>query len=157
MLEQLALIFKLNNSLIARSLDGLSDEEVWAQPTGSGNPIAWLVGHLTETRAAMLAEMGVPFDYGWTRAFKRGSALQDRTGYPTREAIEAAWKATHAAMRDAFATVAPERLAAAASRSPVPGVENVADLIAFCGFHEAYHVGQIGFIRKQLGHSSIAG
>lgn len=157
MLEPLALIFKLNNSLIARSLDGLSDEEVWAQPSGSGNPIAWLLGHLTETRAGMLAEMGVPFDYGWSRVFQRGSALQDRTGYPTREAIETAWQATHSAMRDAFATVAPERLAAPPSRRPVPGVEKLADLIAFCGFHESYHVGQIGFIRKQLGHSSIAG
>jgi uncharacterized damage-inducible protein DinB len=53
--------------------------------------------------------------------------------------------------------VAPERLAGPVTRRPVPGVENLTDLIAFCGFHEAYHVGQIGFIRKQLGHSSIAG
>ena len=60
-------------------------------------------------------------------------------------------------MRDAFASVAPERLAGPVTRRPVPGVENLTDLIAFCGFHEAYHVGQIGFIRKQLGHSSIAG
>jgi uncharacterized damage-inducible protein DinB len=157
MLEPLALIFKLNNNLIARSLDGLSDEEVWTQPSGSGNPIAWLVGHLTETRAGMLSEMGMPFNYGWTRVFQRGSALQDRSGYPTREAIETAWTATHAAMRDAFASVAPERLAGPVTRLPVPGVETLTDLIAFCGFHEAYHVGQIGFIRKQLGHSSIAG
>jgi uncharacterized damage-inducible protein DinB len=157
MLEPLALIFKLNNSLITRSLDGLSDEEVWAQPSGSGNPIAWLLGHLTETRAGMLGEMGVPFEYGWSRTFQRGSALQARAGYPARDTIEAAWKATHAAMRDAFATVPAERLAAPASRRPVPGVETVTDLIAFCGFHESYHVGQIGFIRKQLGHSSVAG
>jgi uncharacterized damage-inducible protein DinB len=157
MVEPLALIFKLNNTLVARSLDGLSDEDVWRQPTGSGNPIAWLVGHLTETRAGMLAEMGAPFDYGWSRAFQRGSALQERAGYPTRAAIETAWKATHAAMRDAFARVTVERLAAPVSRRPVPAVETLEDLIAFCGFHESYHVGQVGFIRKQLGHSSIAG
>jgi uncharacterized damage-inducible protein DinB len=157
MLEPLALIFKLNNNLIARSLEGLSDEEAWAQPTGSGNPIAWLLGHLTEARAGMLTEMGMPFTYGWTRVFQRGSALQDRSGYPTRAAIETAWTATHAAMRDAFASVAAERLAGPVTRRPVPGVENLTDLIAFCGFHESYHVGQIGFIRKQLGHSSIAG
>jgi uncharacterized damage-inducible protein DinB len=157
MLEPLALIFKLNNNLIARSLDGLSDQEVWAQPSGSGNPIAWLLGHLTETRAGMLGEIGVPFDYGWSRTFQRGSGLQDPAGYPARDVIEAAWKATHAAMRDAFATVSADRLQAPVIRRPVPGVEHLVDLIAFCGFHESYHVGQIGFIRKQLGHSSIAG
>jgi uncharacterized damage-inducible protein DinB len=105
----------------------------------------------------MLSEMGVTFDCGWSRAFQRGSALQNQTGYPARAAIETAWKATHVAMRDAFDHVGEDRLAAPVSRRPVPGVENLVDLIAFCGFHESYHVGQIGFIRKQLGHSGIAG
>src|SRR5262245_43596924 len=157
MLQPLALIFKLNNNLIARSLEGLSDEDVWRQPSGSGNPIGWILGHLTETRAGMLTEMGTAFDCGWSRAFQRGSMLQDRSGYPARAAIEAAWKATHGAMRDAFANVAADQLTRPVSRRPVPGVETLADLIAFCGFHESYHVGQVGFIRKQLGHTSIAG
>jgi len=157
MIEPLALIFKLNNTLVGRSLEGLTDEDIWRQPSGSGNPIGWIVGHLTEARSGMLSEMGVTFDIGWTRVFQRGSALEDRTGYPARDVIEAAWKATHAAMRDAFATVSADRLASPVTRRPVPGVEKLVDLIAFCGFHESYHVGQIGFIRKQLGHSSIAG
>src|SRR3954453_19609536 len=157
MVEPLALIFKLNNALVARSLDGMSDEDLWRQLTGSGNPIAWLLGHLTETRAGLLGEMGAPIDYGWSRTFQRGSAFQDRAGYPTGAAIETAWKATHSGMRDAFENVTGAQLPAPVTRRPVPGVEKLEDLIAFCGFHESYHVGQIGFIRKQLGHSSIAG
>ena len=157
MIEPLALIFKLNNNLVARALDSLSDEDIWRQPSGSGNPLGWIVGHLTETRAGLLSEMGVTFDCGWSRTFQRGSALQDRAGYPARAAIETAWQSTHPAMRHAFAHVGADRLAAPVSRRPVPGVERLIDLIAFCGFHESYHVGQIGFIRKQLGHSSIAG
>jgi hypothetical protein len=156
MVQQLALIFKLNNNLIARSLDGLSDEDVWRQ-VGSGNPIAWIVAHLAETRAGLLTEMGSPFDCGWSRMFQRGSMLQDRAGYPSRQDIERAWKGTHAAMREAFMALSAKRLEAATSRRPVPGVESLGDFIAFCGFHEAYHVGQIGFIRKQLGFASIAG
>lgn len=157
MLQPLALIFKLNNNLIARSLDGLSDEDMWCQLSGSGNPVAWLLGHVTEMRAGLLSEMGAPFDCGWSRTFQRGSALVNRDRYPARDVIQAGWNATHAAMRDAFAGVTPDRLMAPVTRRPVPGVETLADLIAFCGFHESYHVGQIGFIRKQLGHSSIAG
>src|SRR5215216_6644712 len=118
MLGPLALIFKLNNNLVARSLEGLSDQDVWRKLGGSGNPIAWLLGHLTETRASMLAEIGAPFHLGWSRTFQRGSAVQEATGYPTREAIEVAWKGTHAAMRDAFASVTAEQLAAPASRRP---------------------------------------
>ena len=49
MIEPVALIFKLNNSLIARALEGLSEDDVWWQPAAldgrdSGNTIAWLVG-----------------------------------------------------------------------------------------------------------------
>jgi uncharacterized damage-inducible protein DinB len=157
MIEPIALIFKLNNGLIARSLDGLSDEDVWRQPSGSGNPIAWLLGHLTETRGHLLAEIGTRFDPGWGGIFARGSALGAVSDYPTRTAIEAAWKATHAQMREAFATIADERLAAPPSRHAFPGVNTVADELAGFAFHESYHVGQIGYIRKQLGHSSIAG
>lgn len=157
MIEPLALIFKLNNTLIARSLDGLSDEDVWRQPAGSGNPIGWLVGHLTETRGHLLAEIGERFDPGWGGLFPRGSARREPADYPPRAAIEAAWKATHEQMREAFAALAQERLVGPPSRHVFPGVKTLADEIAGFAFHESYHVGQIGYIRKQLGHSSIAG
>ena len=48
-------------------------------------------------------------------------------------------------------------LAAPATGRPLPGANTVIEKLAFIAFHESYHVGQIGFIRKQLGHSSIAG
>ncbi len=59
-------------------------------------------------------------------------------------------------MRAAFATLTAERLAAPAPVS-FAGAKTIADLLAFFAFHEAYHLGQVGFIRKQLGHSSLAG
>ena len=157
MIEPIALIFKLNNGLIRRSLDGLSDEDVWRQPSGSGNPIGWLLGHLTETRGHLLAELGASFDPGWGGLFGRGSMLRPLADYPSRATIEVAWQATQGRMRDAFATLDAERLAGPPSRHAFPGVTTLADEIAGFAFHETYHVGQIGFIRKQLGHSSIAG
>jgi uncharacterized damage-inducible protein DinB len=59
-------------------------------------------------------------------------------------------------MGDAFAALTDERLAAT---SPVSfaGAQTLAELLAFFAFHEAYHLGQVGYIRKQLGHSSLAG
>jgi hypothetical protein len=29
--------------------------------------------------------------------------------------------------------------------------------VAFLAFHEAYHMGQLGYVRKWLGHSALAG
>ena len=53
-----------------------------------------------------------------------------------------------------FWTIAPSIAAAPVSFA---GAKTLADLLAFFAFHEAYHLGQVGFIRKQLGHSSLAG
>ena len=75
--------------MVTRGLEGLSDDEAWYQMEGKGNPIAWIVGHLTETRAQMLGLLGTPWDAGWSTAFPRGGERHDRAAYPSRSAIEA--------------------------------------------------------------------
>ncbi|MFN7914900.1 MAG: DinB family protein [Vicinamibacterales bacterium] len=154
--QPIALLFKINNSMVTRGLEGLSDEDAWYQMEGKANPIAWMLGHLTETRAQLLGMLGTSWDPGWGGRFKRGSERMDRSAYPTVAEIGAKFAETHAAMQAAFAVLTAERLA---SPSPVSfaGAQTVADLLAFFAFHEAYHLGQVGFIRKNLGHSSLAG
>src|SRR5690349_4546799 len=144
MLEQVALIYKLNNGLVSRALDGLAEDEVWQSPPGGGNPLAWVLGHVTEYRYLLLGLMGHPLPLEWgERVFARGSARRERGAYPDRRAIEGCWKATHTAMRDAFASVTADQLSAPA-RMELPGVKTIADQIAFGAFHESYHVGQMG-------------
>ena len=154
--EPLALLFKINNSLVHRGFEGLTDDEAWQQIDGKGNPIAWIIGHVTETRGQMLGLIGAPWDAGWGGKFKRGGELYDRFAYPTRGEIEEKFTETHGRMRAAFATLSAESLAAPSPAS-LAGAKTVADLLAFFAFHEAYHLGQVGFIRKQFGHTSHAG
>ena len=80
----------------------------------------------------------------------------DRFAYPTRGEIETRFGETHESMRAAFKTLTADALAAAAPVS-FAGARTLADLLAFFAFHEAYHMGQVGYIRKQLGHSSLVG
>lgn len=154
--QPIALLFAINNSMMTRGLDGLSDDEGWHQMEGKANPIAWVAGHLTETRAQMLGLLGAPWDPGWGGKFKRGSERVDRSAYPGLADIGAKFAETQPALQAALAGLTDERLA---SPSPVSfaGAKTIADLLAFFAFHEAYHLGQIGFIRKNLGHSSLAG
>ena len=154
--EPIALLFKINNSLVHKALEGLSDDHAWEQLQGRGNPIAWMIGHITETRSQMLGLLGAPWDAGWGGRFKRGAELFERSTYPMRGEIEARFTETHECMRAAFASLTADRLAAAAPVS-FAGARTLADLLAFFAFHEAYHLGQVGYIRKQLGHSSLVG
>ncbi|OFW18159.1 MAG: hypothetical protein A3H97_00850 [Acidobacteria bacterium RIFCSPLOWO2_02_FULL_65_29] len=155
-IEPIALIFKLNNDMVARSLAGLNDEECWRQPEGGGNPLLWLVGHATISRAHLLARLGHTYDHGLGALFDRGARRSAPSAYPSRAAIEAAWQDTRGRMRDAFATLTDERLLAAPSGRPLPGATNIAGTIAFLAFHESYHVGQMGYLRRMLGHPGVA-
>jgi uncharacterized damage-inducible protein DinB len=157
MLEPISLIFQVNHGVVSRTLEGLSDEEVWQSPPGGGNPIGWILGHVAGYRTVMLRLLGSPLPPQWEpRLFARGAVRGDRASYPTRAAIESAWQATHAAMREAFAAATAAQLSAPAP-TELPGVRTVADQLAFGAFHESYHVGQMGYVRRQLGHSAVVG
>lgn len=155
-LAPVAQIFKINNNMVERTLEGLSEQELWQRPAG-GNPIAWLLGHVTETRGSLLTQIGAPWKPAWGKQFSRGSACSDAGAYATLADITTAWEETRKLMRDAFGSLTDERLQQPPNGPSFPGVTNVADLIAFLAFHEAYHIGQMAYVRKALGHSGVAG
>ena len=157
-IETISLIFKINNNLVAAAMQGLSDHDLWQRPQGTGNPVGWILGHLTSTRAQLLSRLGAPFDTGWGKIFARGSDVKSALDYPSRQDIEARWKDTHHRMRDAFAAATPQLLAEKAGRD-LPGLTDptVAQMLAFLAFHESYHVGQLGYVKRLLGHAGVAG
>src|SRR5580765_5296959 len=67
--DAVSLIFKINNNLVEAALKGLSDHDMWQRPQGTGNPIGWILGHVTSTRTQLLARLGAPFDTGWGKVF----------------------------------------------------------------------------------------
>jgi hypothetical protein len=44
------------------------------------------------------------------------------------------------------------------AQGPVPpAVQTVGDQIAFIALHDAYHVGQLAYVRKALGYPAVVG
>ena len=143
--------------MVVRSFDGVSSGDCWRRPESGGNPLGWLLGHMVVSRAQLLRALGRPYDHRLGHQFDRGSMLVDPSQSPAREILEAAWTETRPLMRDAFAALSDEAVMAAAPGRPRPGVQTVADLIAFSAFHESYHVGQMGYLRRLLGLPGVAG
>src|SRR5215467_4876678 len=79
----IAMIFEINDGLLSRAFEGLTDEELWCSPTDNNNPMLWLLGHVTQTRSAILRILGEPFQISWGDLFGRGAQLQERERYPT--------------------------------------------------------------------------
>src|SRR4051812_14211642 len=121
-----AQIFKINNNMVDRTLDGLSDQELWQRSAG-GNPIAWILGHITETRGALLTQIGTPWKPEWEKQFSRGSMVGEPSAYPSPAAIVDAWKQTRKLMRDAFAGLTDAHLLQPPPGPTIAGAETVSD------------------------------
>jgi uncharacterized damage-inducible protein DinB len=158
MLQDLALIFKLNNGVVRTALDGLPADDFWRRPDAGGNPLGWMLGHITGSRYNLLNRLGDPAKTAWGNIFARGMPLAEVQAYPPREALLAAWQETHPRMRDAFRSVSAETLAEKLGRRIGPLEDpTVGETVTFLAFHEAYHAGQMGYVRRLLGHSGVAG
>jgi hypothetical protein len=156
-LAPVSLIFKLNTGLMRSTLDGVAPEELWKRPTPLTNPLLWIFGHIVQTRATMLGLLGDPFDTGWADLFARGAALHDTSRYPSRSDIDEIHRRIVDLLKVKFDALTDADLAAPARDQQLPGAKTVGDQLGFLAFHESYHVGQLAYVRKALGHSAIAG
>jgi len=98
-----------------------------------------------------------PFDTAWTDLFTRGSALHEASRYPSRDEIDRAHRQIVDRLRARFDMLTEADLASPARGRQLPGARTVGDQLAFLAFHESYHIGQLAYVRKALGHSAIAG
>ena len=153
----IAYIFEANDGLIRQTLSDLPAEALWQQPGGQGNSIMWIVGHITQTRAGLLSLLGDRASTGWGELFRRGAQRQDASAYPEPQAIKAAGIDFSTRLRAKLATITEDELAAPVTGVKLPNVNTVVDALAFFAFHEAYHVGQLGYVKKALGYGAIAG
>ena len=150
----IAMIFATNDDLALRALDGLTHLQLCEAPTTRNNPMLWVAGHLVQTRAQLLALLGEAFDTGWGTLFNRGATIGDANGYPSRD--ERVMRDVSQRLQARLAALDDEQLAQPPSMD-APGARTVADQLAGFAFHDSYHVGQMGYIRKALGYPALAG
>jgi uncharacterized damage-inducible protein DinB len=153
----LGVIFTVNNGFIDRSIEGLTEDELWHRPSEHTNPMYWLLGHIVHTRGALLRILGEDYRTGWGDKFQRGASLRGRGDYPSLAEIERVRAETTARLAAKLATMGEAELAREATGHQLPASKTVGDQIAFLGLHEAYHVGQLAYVRKMLGHRGIVG
>lgn len=151
----IAVIFRVNDDLIAKALDGLNAAELGQRLTDKNNPMLWVAGHVAETRALALRILGEQIHTPWGELFGRGAALQKAGRYPSIEEIKHFMLEINHKLYARLEALDDEQLAEPA-KGTEPG-QTLADQIAVFAMHDSYHVGQMAFVRKGLGYSQIVG
>lgn len=144
-------------------LDQTPTTEWFRQPPGGVSHIAWQVGHLAmaEYRLALERIRGPqPQDAGlisddFLRLFARESTPDsDPAKYPSRDEIRAVFDRVHEqALRELRGL--DERELDQPVLKPHKLAKTKLWSLLWCAQHEMIHAGQIGLLRRQLGHPPI--
>ena len=151
----IAMIFAFSDSLVLHALEGLSHEELWRPLTTSNNPLLWVAGHIVQTRALVLQILGEPVETGWGNLFERGARIGNPAEYPSGPEVARMMREISPRLHSALANLQDEQLNRPSSL-PIPGLKTLTDELAFFALHDAYHVGQLAYVRKGLGYPGLA-
>jgi len=155
-LAPMAAIFALNTRLFENCLEGVAEADAQRRLDDRTNSLAFIAAHLVDTRAWAIRYVGgdepAPFD----GALAYGTTIDAVSRVPTLEQILDAWDEIGERFEARLATCTAEQLAATPSQQ-FPGVPpTVLDGLGFLLQHESYHLGQLGLLRKLLGHPAMS-
>ncbi len=150
-LEAVAGSLGTTNMLMPLVLGDLTDNLSRRRTRGGNGPsIAWQVGHMVDYRCQLIALVGGRKESPFGGAFATSSAT-DGAEYPTVAEFLRHWQRVEADLAAALEGAAESTVrGTVACGSPHAG-RPVLDAVAFFVFHEAYHMGALGAIRKSMG------
>jgi hypothetical protein len=141
--------------LFIRSLNGVREDQVLMRPGPSSNPMLWVAGHLVQSRTQLLRAFGPPRQLPWENLFATGSLVGDALIYPSIGEVEAVWRSASQELMRRLESAPPNRFDEPAPDWLVTRDHTLGGAINYAVYHEAYHIGQLGFIRKWLGHDAV--
>lgn len=141
------------------NLEGVSDEDSFRQPRPAGNCINWVAGHVVGARAGIVRLVGgeAPFAAEEYERYRRStSPVTGPEGAVPLSRMRADFAATKEPLASGLAGLADGVLAAPAPFSPGEDPkETVGSLLVGLAFHEAYHTGQLGVLRRLLDRPGV--
>ena len=146
--------FDLHTRLFNNVLDGISNADTDSRANDHVNHLKWLAGHLTSTRFGFkdLAQFETANPYG--EVFGHGKAIDPTADYPSIESIKENWNAISGPISEALGNLPEAALQGDAPKVPI-GDGKFGDFLDFIMHHEAYHIGQMGILRKFMGMDAM--
>jgi hypothetical protein len=146
---------RTTRQVVRLNVDGLTQEESLIQPDPAGNCLNWVVGHLVciyEQALPMLGQKPV-LGEGALKRYARGTPpLSDAAEALDLSELLTAWDEASERIDAGLASLTTEALDRPAPRSPTGDPnETVRSLLATVLFHQAYHSGQTGLLRRIAG------
>lgn len=145
----------ITGRVMMRNAEGISHEESLKPAAPGASCMNWVAGHLCRARAQLVQMLGQesPFPPEDFAMYHGGTQVPFNTerAIPFDDLIER-FNAFEKPIQTGLQSFTPEQAAEKAPFSPTGNPdETVGSLLATFAFHEAYHVGQAGVLRRVVG------
>jgi len=150
-------MFKANTSILDKAITDINTDDWFRKPGDDSNHLMWLLGHIVVHRGHTLKTLGVDWDNSWAQLFARGTERLADAEYPSAEEMQNAWKQVSEKLSEALRDPSGQVFAQEAPKGPPSFDGTISGTVAFFAFHDAYHVGQVSFLRKWLGYGRAVG
>ena len=151
----IAEIYRLNTWLFHNCLEGLTEKQARARPSGTTNSAAFVAAHLTDSRFAIAAWLGATVENPLADALKDAQGIDEVRALPAMDVIRAAWdqasQVIAARMRE---LTSAEWDGPSPGRFPTGG-PTLLGALTFLAQHDSYHIGQLALLRKHAGLSAM--
>ena len=146
--EHLSAILERNLNTINRNLEGISHDESRHEPQPAGNSVNWVLGHIVASRNYSLSHLleQTPFwDESVAAPYMWGSGPLPADKGLSLEALLSALESSQTHLLASLKNMTDSEL----SKQLKNGT--LAEQLEFMFWHEAYHMGQLGLLRRLLG------
>ena len=144
----------VSNSILTTAIADLTDQDAKTRSRGGTGPsIAWTIGHLCHYKVKVLELLGQPRENTFTQ-FEHTPA-SDGSDYPPLADLAASFSDLDGDVCTALAS-SVDRLEAPMPGSGPHDEKRILDTVLFLTWHEAYHIGALGAIRREQGRTAIA-
>lgn len=153
--NDLAKMYEISYGAINRNLEDVSQEESLVRPQPAGNCLNWVLGHIVLYRGIVQKVLGrTPiFEGADAKPYERGSHYDGTERYLDLATLRGLLSDAHQDLIPAISELTEEHLARPVpeelNRPPLAGP--VGNALARLNFHESYHAGQIGLLRRIAG------
>ena len=149
--------FRLNDQVMEMVTKDFDAADWFRRPEAGGNHAVWLLGHLAGSRRYLLRLVGVELEPpSWLDMFRIGGELAADDAYPAPAELLGDLKMVGAQLADRLAALSPQETEAELEQAMPNGSKTRAGAAHFLYWHETYHLGQLGYIRRMCGRPGFA-
>jgi uncharacterized damage-inducible protein DinB len=146
---------QMTATVVAANLNGLTHEDSLVLPQPGGNRLNWVLGHLLSAYNGLLTILNhqpVMEDAVLKRYARGAPPLENPADAVDFQRLLAAWGQATERIDTALAGMDPETFDRPVPNSPSGNPdETVRSLVTTVMFHQAYHAGQTGVLRRIAG------